>query len=133
MTESKVMFTTLNQASAAKAIIEAVGSFWKDFLGWNPAEVNVFLPEGLIIVSLRGTLTPAEQKMAATSEGRMRIKRLMSALLDEGCDDLLRAIATSTQSTVNRTFTDIHVFADEQVFVFIFESKTVNPKRLSNL
>lgn len=119
------MQTTLNQANMEKAISEAVRTFWKDFLGWNPAEVQVFLAPDQIIVSLRGTLAPAEQKLAATSQGRMRMKQIRSALLDQCRDGLLQAIATSNQATMFRTLTSIDVSANEERFVVVFEANEV--------
>ncbi len=129
--EREVMPTTLSKANMEKTIGEAVCTFWKDFLGWNPAEVQVFLAPDQIIVSLRGTLAPAEQKLAATSQGRMRMKQMRSALLDQCRDGLLQAIATSTQATVFRTLTSIDVSANEERFIVVFaadEVKTLAPK-----
>ncbi len=123
--ESEVMQTTLNQVNMEKAIREAVRTFCKDFLGWNPAEVQVFLAPDQIIVSLRGTLAPAEQKLAATSQGRMRMKQIRSALLDQCRDGLLQAIAPSTQATMFRTLTSIDVSANEERFVVVFEANEV--------
>jgi len=125
------MLTTLSQANMEKVIGEAVCTFWKNFLGWNPAEIQVFLAADQIIVSLRGTLAPAEQKLAATPEGRMRMKRIRSALLDQCRDGLEQAIATSTRTTVDRTLTSIDVSANEERFVVVFganEVKALAPK-----
>jgi len=125
------MQPTLNQPNMEMAIGEAVCTFWKDFLGWNPAKVQVFLGADQIIVSLRGTLAPAEQKLAATSQGRMRMKQMRSALLDQCHDGLLQAIATSTQATVFRTLTSIDVSANEERFIVVFaanEVKALTPK-----
>ena len=125
------MQNTLNQPNMEKVISQAVCTFCKDFLGWNPAEIQVFLAADQIIVSLRGTLAPAEQKVAATSQGRMRMKQIRSALLDQCRDGLLQAIATSTQARVFRTLTSIDVSANEERFVVVFaanEGKTFAPK-----
>lgn len=119
------MLTTLSQASTQKAVGEAVCTFWRDFLGWNQVEVQVFLPGDQIIVSLRGVLSPAEQKMAATSEGRMRMKQIRNALIDQGRNGLCEAIATSTQTTVCITLITIYVSAKEERFTLVFEANEV--------
>lgn len=119
------MLTTLSQASTKKAVGEVVCAFWRDFLGWNQAEVQVFLPADQIIVSLRGILSPAEQKMAATSEGRMRMKQIRSALINQGRNGLCEAIATATQTTVCITLTTIHVSANEERFTLVFGANEV--------
>ena len=119
------MQTTLNQPNMEKTIGKAVCTFWKDCLGWKPDEVQVFLAADQIIVSLRGTLAPAEQKLAATSQGRMRMKQIRSALLDQCRDGLLQAIATSTQTAVYRTLTSIDVSANEERFIVVFGTNKV--------
>jgi len=123
--ESEVMPTTLIQPNMEKVIGQAVCTFWKDFLGWRPAQIQVFLAADQITVSLRGTLAPAEQKLAATSQGRMRMKQIRSALLDQCRDGLLQAIATSTQARVFRTLTSIDVSANEERFVLVFAANEV--------
>lgn len=122
------MQTTVNQATMELAIREAVGTFWKEILGWNPSKIQVFLAPDQIIVSLRGTLAPAEQKLAATSQGRIRLKQLRSALLDQCRDGLLQAIATATQTTMLRTLTSIDVSANEERCVVVFEAKALAPQ-----
>ena len=117
----------VNQTISKKAVGEAVCTFWKACLGWNQADVQVFLPEDQIVVSLKGTLPPAEQKFAATSQGRMRMKQIRRTLLDQGLVALCEAIATSIQTTVFITLTTIHVSAKEEIFTLVFGAMGARP------
>ena len=52
------------EASLANAIIQ----FEKDHLGRGPVEARVYIIEDMILVRLRGVLTPAESKLAQNLE-----------------------------------------------------------------
>lgn len=123
---------TLTHESTKKAVGEAIGAFLKENLGWTPDDIRVVLTEDLTIVILRGTLSPAEQKMAATPEGRMCMKKIRNALLDQGRDGLMQAVATSTHTPVARTLTAIDVSAKEERFVFVFGANEVKPPTLKD-
>jgi len=75
------------EASLANAIIQ----FEKEHLGRGPAEARAFIIEDMILVRLRGVLTPAEMSLAQTAEGHSLIKQVRRQLL-EGSRSLLEAI-----------------------------------------
>ncbi len=102
------------EASLANAIIQ----FEKDHLGRGPAEVRVFILEDMILIRLRGVLTPAEAKLAQNPEGHTLIKRVRQQLL-EGSRPLLEDILQRvTGSRVISLHTDISVKTGERVIVF---------------
>jgi uncharacterized protein YbcI len=102
------------EVALANAIIE----FEKDHLGRGPVEARVFIIEDMILVRLRGVLTPAEVKLAQCPDGHSLIKQIRRQLL-EGSRPLLEEIVQqATNSRVLSLYTDISVKAGEQVFVF---------------
>ena len=103
------------EASLANAIIQ----FEKEHLGRGPAEARVFIVEDMILVRLRGVLTPAEVKLAQTAEeGHGLIKQVRRQLL-EGSRPLLEAIVQEkTGSQVMSLHTDISAKTGERVIVF---------------
>ncbi|MBA3612284.1 MAG: DUF2294 family protein, partial [Nitrospirales bacterium] len=113
----------VNQVSTKKALSEALCTFWRDSLGWNQVHVQGFCSADQIIASLKGTLSPVEQKMAATSQGRIRMKQVRRALLDRDSDGLCEAIAASIQTTVLITLSTIHVSASKEIFTLVFGVK----------
>ena len=102
------------EASLANAIIQ----FEKDHLGRGPAEARVFIVEDVILVRLRGVLTPAEVKLAQTSEGHGLIKQVRRQLL-EGSRPLLETIVLEkTGCQVLSLHTDISAKTGERIIVF---------------
>ena len=102
------------EASLANALIQ----FEKDHLGRGPAEAHVFIVEDMIVVRLRGVLTPAEVKLAQTTEGHNLIKQVRRQLL-EGSRPLLETIVQEkTGCHVISLHTDISAKASERIIVF---------------
>lgn len=102
------------EASLANAIIQ----FEKDQLGRGPTEARVFIIEDMILVRLRGVLTPAEVRLAQTADGHGLIKQVRRQLL-EGSRPLLEAIVEErTGSQVVSLHTDISAKTGERIIVF---------------
>ena len=102
------------EASLANAIIQ----FEKEHLGRGPSEARAFIIEDMILVRLRGVLTPAEMSLAQTAEGHSLIKQVRRQLL-EGSRSLLEAIVQEkTGSQIKSLHTDISVRNGERVIVF---------------
>jgi uncharacterized protein YbcI len=102
------------EASLANAIIQ----FEKDHLGRGPVETRVFIIEDMILVRLRGVLTPAEVKLAQDPAGHALIKQVRRQLL-EGSRPLLEEIVRqATGSRVVSLHTDISVKTSERVIIF---------------
>ena len=99
------------------ALANAIVQFEKDHLGRGPVEARVFIIEDMILVRLRGVLTPAERKLAQSPEGHGLIKQMRRQLL-EGSRSLLEEIVQRvTGSRVISLHTDISVKTSERVIV----------------
>lgn len=74
--------TTKRQAedNISKAIIK----FEKEFLGRGPEEVKTYILGDMILVRLKGILTPAEQHLAGNHEGKMLVKSGCNSLKNHG-------------------------------------------------
>lgn len=66
------------EADFTKAIIR----FEKEYLGRGPLDARTFLLGDLVLVRLRGVLTPAELKLAETREGRALVKETRRQLFE---------------------------------------------------
>jgi len=107
------------EASLANALIQ----FEKEHLGRGPTETRVYIMEDMILVRMRGVLTPAESKLAQNSEGHELIKQVRQQLL-EGSRSLLEAIVLEkTGCKVVSLHTDISVKASERIIVFTLTEK----------
>jgi uncharacterized protein YbcI len=79
------------EAEFATAIIK----FEKEYLGRGPLEARTFFIQDMVLVRLRGVLTPAEMKLAENREGQMLVKETRRQLFEtsrELLDDIVREI-----------------------------------------
>ncbi len=102
------------EASLANAIIQ----FEKDHLGRGPVEARVFIIEDMILVRLRGVLTPAEVKLALSPDGHNLIKQVRRQLLEGSRAVLDEIVQRVTGVGVISLHTDISVKSGERVIVF---------------
>ena len=58
------------EAEFTKAIVR----FEKEYLGRGPIDARTYLINDMVLVRLRGVLTPAEEKLAENKEGRLLVK-----------------------------------------------------------
>jgi uncharacterized protein YbcI len=105
-------------------ITEAVIQFEHEFMGRGPTETRTFLVEDMVLVRLKGVMTPAEKQLAAQGEpsrGRELIKQMRSELLERG-RPLLEAIITDVLGLkVLSLHTDISTVTGERIILFTLE------------
>ena len=99
-------------------ISEAIIKFEKEYMGRGPMETKTYIIKDIIFVRLKGVLTPAEEKLAKSSEGGDLIKRTRVQLL-EGARDLLENIIKGiTACEIKSLHTDISTKTGERVIIF---------------
>ncbi|WP_028612478.1 DUF2294 domain-containing protein [Paenibacillus harenae] len=103
-------------------ISRALTQWEKDFLGRGSVTVKTDILRDMIIVVLRGILTPAEYKLSGTSEGLMSIKKIRSDLIETGREELDRIIEELTGEEVLAFHTDISTKTGERIMVFKLSS-----------
>jgi uncharacterized protein YbcI len=107
----------------------AIIKFEQEFLGRGPDEVRAFVVRDLVVVRLKGVLTPAERQLAKTVEGVEMVKRLRQNLIAQGRDKLCEQISEITGAKILGLFTDIDVQLGERVFVFTVDRELQNGAR----
>ncbi|HEX6726116.1 MAG TPA: DUF2294 domain-containing protein [Nitrospira sp.] len=103
------------------AIRNTIIKFEQEFLGRGPDEVRAFVVRDLVVVRLKGVLTPAERQLAKTAEGVEMVKRLRQTLIAQGRDKLCEQINDITGAKILGVFTDIDVQLGERIFVFTMD------------
>jgi len=101
-----------------KAIRNVIIKFEQEFMGRGPDDVKTFVVRDLVVVRLKGVLTPAERQLAKTAEGVDMVKRLRQNLIALGRDNLCEQVNKITGAKTLALFTDIDVKVGERVFVF---------------
>ncbi len=102
-------------------ISKAIIQFEKEFLGRGPEEVKTFILGDLILVRLKGILSPAEQHLANNHEGKMLVKQVRIQLIEKSRTMLEEIIHTLTNRSVISLHTDISTMTGERIFVFVLD------------
>ena len=102
------------EAEISNALIQ----FEKDYMGRGPQETKAFIIEDMILVRLKGVLTPAEQQLAKNPEGMNLIKKIRSNLLEQGRELLKEVIEKITGLKVISLHTDISTKTGERMIIF---------------
>lgn len=92
-------------------------SIEKEFLGRGPHEVRTFFLNDMIIVRLRGILTPAETKLAESGEGRELIKDTRRKLFEFARPLIEKAALNILGCGVISMHTDISTLTGERIIV----------------
>ena len=63
-------------------ISASITQFEREHLGRGPKEVRTWIIQDMILIRLRGVLTPAEEKLAADPDGHHLVKEVRSRLIE---------------------------------------------------
>jgi len=110
-----------SKGEVESAIRNAVIKFEQEFMGRGPDDVRAFIVRDIILVRLKGVLTPAERQLAKTQDGVEMVKRLRQNLIAQGRDKLCEQMSNITGGTVTALYTDIDTQIGERIIVFTFD------------
>lgn len=99
-------------------ISKALTQWEKDYLGRGSVTVKTDILRDMVIVVLKGILTPAEYKLSETTEGLLSVKKIRSDLVESGRDKLNEMIRNLTGEEVITFHTDISTKNGERIMVF---------------
>jgi uncharacterized protein YbcI len=102
-------------------ISQAIIRFEKEFMGRGPLETRTYILDDLVVVRLKGVLTPAELKLAAAEDnqrGRYLLKQVRQELLDRGRPLLEVAVRDILGMAVKSLHTDISTKTGERIIAF---------------
>lgn len=99
-------------------ISRALTQWEKDYLGRGSLTVKSDILRDMIIVTLRGILSPAEYSLCSDKEGLLSIKRNRTSLVESGVEDLMEMIFQITGLEVLSFHTDLSTRTGERVMIF---------------
>jgi uncharacterized protein YbcI len=106
------------------AVRNAVIKFEQEFMGRGPEDVRAFILKDIVLVRLKGVLTPAERQLAKTSEGVEMVRRLRQTLLAQGRERLCQQCQQMDEITGVKAaglFTDIDTQLGERIIVLTLD------------
>jgi uncharacterized protein YbcI len=118
MARSNERKVTKTRGQVESEVTEAIIGFEKEYLGRGPVEARTFFVEDMIIVRLRGILTPAELKLAETPEGRTIVKESRRQLFNTSREVLDRQVEEIVGCQVISLHKDISTLTGERIIIF---------------
>lgn len=107
-------------------ISEALTRFEKDYMGRGPLDTRTLLIDDMVLVRLRGVLTPAERQLTSsdtTQEGLRLVKRVRMELIENARPLLDAVIVEITGCPVISLHTDISVHTGERIIIFVLKDR----------
>ncbi|MFQ5639795.1 MAG: DUF2294 domain-containing protein [bacterium] len=102
-------------------ISAAITQFEKDHLGRGPKEARTFIIQDMVLIRLKGVLTPAEEKLATDEGGAQLIKQIRLRLIESSRPLLEQIIQEKTGAQVTTVHTDISTQSGERVFILVLD------------
>ena len=106
------------EAEISRAIVQ----FEIDYMGRGPKEARVYLVEDLVVVRLKGVLTPAEEQLTKSIDGKDLVKKMRATLIDKARPLLYKVVGDITGAKILDLHTDISTESGERVFVFSLDN-----------
>jgi len=106
------------EAEISRAIVQ----FEIDYMGRGPKEARVYIVEDLVVVRLKGVLTPAEEQLTESIDGKDLVKKMRATLIDKARPLLYQVVGDITGAKILDLHTDISTESGERVFVFSLDN-----------
>jgi uncharacterized protein YbcI len=103
-------------------VTAALTQFERDYLGRGPKEARTFILGDMVLVRLKGILSPAEVQLSREAGGVELIKQVRSRLVEGSAARLQALVEERTGARVAGMHTDISSRSGERVFIFVLDS-----------
>jgi len=98
-------------------ISNALIAFEKEHMGRGPVDVKTHIIQDMVLIRLKGVLTPAERHLAKDEEGISLIKQVRAKLLENSNEILADVIKSITGKAVISFHTDISTKTGERIII----------------
>ena len=119
----------MTKGEIESAIRNAIIKFEQEFMGRGPEDVRAYIVRDLVVVRLKGVLTPAERQLAKTAEGVDMVKRIRQTLIAQGRERLFEQVNDITGAKALALYTDINAQIGEKMLVFTVDRDLEGPGR----
>ena len=122
MSKKKIISNqTVTRGQMEAKISKALIAFEKGHMGRGPVDVKTYIIEDMVLIRLRGVLTPAEGHLAKDEDGIHLIKQVRAKLLENSNGILADSIKGITGCSVISFHTDISTKTGERVIVITLD------------
>ena len=103
-------------------ISDAIVKFEVEYMGRGPKETRVHIIEDMVVVRLKGVLTPAEEQLTKSIDGKELVKKMRATLIDKARPLLYQVVGDITGTKILDINTDISTENGERLFVFSLDN-----------
>lgn len=111
-----------SQGQVEAEFTRAMIKFEKEYLGRGPLEAKTFFVEDMILVRLRGILTPAEMMLAENRDGRILVKETRRQLFETSRQLLEEMVRLAVGCELVSLHTDMSSKTGERVVVLTVDA-----------
>ncbi len=111
-----------SRGEAEAEFTRAVIKFEKEYLGRGPLDARTFFLNDLVVVRLRGILTPAEYKLAERPEGKTLVKETRRQLFESSRPIIEAMVQEVIGCKLISLHTDMSTKTGERVIVLTVDS-----------
>lgn len=111
---------TVGEAEAELA--QAISKLEKECFGRGPLEVRAYMVHDLILVRLRGVMTPEEHHLAELADGPSLVKEARRRLFSNSRPRLERIIQETVGCKLINLYADMCAVADERLMVITVDT-----------
>lgn len=108
----------ITKGTLESEISKALTHWEKQYLGRGSVSVKSDILRDMIIVSLRGILTPAEYSVCKDKDGLLSVKEIRNSLVESGVDELKKIIFTLTNFEVISFYSDLSTQTGQRMMIF---------------
>ena len=102
-----------------EAEISKVLTHWeKNYLGRGSVSVKSDIVRDMVVVVLKGVLTPAEYSVCQEKEGLLSVKKMRNTLVESGLEEIKEELSAITGLEVVGFHSDLSTITGERVMVF---------------
>ena len=101
---------------------QAIVNFEKEYLDRGPLDARSFFVNNMILIRLRGVLTPAERKIAENREGQLLVKETRRQLFESSRSTIEALVEEIVGCRVVSLHTDVSTKTGERVIVLTVDT-----------
>jgi uncharacterized protein YbcI len=116
------MPVTKTRGEAEAEFTRAIIKFEKEYLGRGPADARTFFINDMILVRLRGILTPAEIKLAQTRDGLLLVKETRRQLFETSQPLLADLVSEIVDCGLVSLHTDMSTQTGERMIILTVDA-----------
>jgi uncharacterized protein YbcI len=113
---------TKTRGEAEAEVTQAVVKFEKEYLGRGPLDARTFFVQDMILVRLRGIITPAERKLAESREGQNLVKETRRQLFESSRPLIEEIVTQSIGCQLISLHTDMSIKTGERIIVLTVDT-----------